>query len=180
MKLYSCWEIVLLHKKMNVQRPVSCVPLIDYNFRLWCQSRIEICDNSWGLHCSALLWQQWTMQSHSTFCTHKFRLRSHVWRAFHELGNGTRINVLSAFVLQSCWHWNVFIHCPEGALVSHSIKETEKGFSTAQNCLLLGTKHSITRPVNVWCDFVWKIACVFCWLVHYEVSLSLMVQNSWV
>ena len=25
MKLYSCWEMILLHKKMNVQRPVSCV-----------------------------------------------------------------------------------------------------------------------------------------------------------
>lgn len=87
MKLYSCWEMILLHKKMNVQRPVSCVHWWTIICRLWCQSRFEICDNSWGLHCSPLLWQQWTMQSHSTFCTPEFSLRSHIWRAFMNTGS---------------------------------------------------------------------------------------------
>ena len=143
MKLYSCWEMILLPKKMNVQRPVSCVHWWTVICRLWCQSRFEICDNSWGLHWSTLLWQQWIMQFHSTFCTRKFSLHSHICGELSWAQEIlTRINVLALHAsLQSCWHWNVFIRCPEGAIVSHSIKGLIKGmFTTAQNCLLLGTK----------------------------------------
>lgn len=89
MQLYSCWEMILLHKKMNEQRPVSCVCWWTLICQLWCQSRFEICDNSLWLHCTAILWQQWTMPCTISFHVlhlYKFSLHSPMWKTFRGTG----------------------------------------------------------------------------------------------